>query len=305
MSTYQFSKFPPCSGWAETILLLQRRTVIIFFTRTIDDCDTKTTTDKLGGTAYNRFIAYQFHPTNHQGRLTCKDTADGTGLSRDEALKIIEEFCTKNDGLALDKDHSPLQHTNKMAEGDSETLFSIKYQESDQCPPGQPAYKVDKNACIRLMSRTIDDCNTNFSPPYGKYGGEIVDYCGVYSLTTQVTEKVYCKTEDPFLGNLARNFDVVEAGKAIEDFCNKQQPDWDPANQPKADQFTQSGQGDYTYTAHANENPGWIIRTKIAAWDPTPADGQCVALSKFTIQGAECKRRLNNILKQCMCPYFL
>ena len=128
----------------------------------------------------------------------------------------------------------------------------------------------------------------------GEYGA--VDDCGVYTVTT---EEIYCNTEDQFLGNLARIFDVSEAQKAIEDYCTMQQPEWDPAKEPRFNQFNQAAQSDYTYTAHASENPSWIIRASVHVWDPPPINGNCVVPGKFVIQGDDCRRRLTNISNKC------
>ena len=69
-----------------------------FLGRTIDDCDTSTTTDKHGGTVTDGYLSFLFHPTNNNGELTCTGKAAGTGLDRDEAIASINDFCKSKNG---------------------------------------------------------------------------------------------------------------------------------------------------------------------------------------------------------------
>jgi hypothetical protein len=150
----------------------------------------------------------------------------------------------------------------------------------------------------------LDNCNTYFKPPYGKYGGQIIDYCGVYSLSTNVDEVITCNSVVPSGGVTGHELVQTDATKAIADYCSKNQV-MDPAQQPTPDQFTQAAQGDYTYQDEVNN--GWIIRMSLK-WDtaPTvpysgavPGAQSCGQAEKFTISGDECTRKLTNILNQC------
>jgi hypothetical protein len=270
-----------------------------FFGRTVDDCDTTTVTNKMGGTITDEYLTYVFHPINSNGDLTCTGTADGTGVNQKEAQDAINDFCKNKAGTTFTGGDSQ-KSTYGMTLGDSQTILSVGYQKSDSCS----SYTVDADACTRFLTRTINECNQNTNP-YGKYGGQVIDYCGIYTLSTKIDEEILCNSVPP-LGLTGHVLEVADAQKAISTYCSENQP-MDPANQPTLEQFTQAAQGDYTYTGE--QNNGWIIRMKVK-WDPpqavpysaaVPNVPNCFPSQKFNLQGSECTRKLTNILNRCKC----
>jgi hypothetical protein len=268
-----------------------------FFGRTVDDCDTTTVTNKMGGTVTDTYLKYVFHPINSNGELTCTGTASGTGVTQNEAQNAINDFCKSKAGTTFTGGDSQ-ETTYGMTLGDSQIVINVGYQQSDSCS----SYTVNADSCTRFLTRTINECNQNTNP-YGKYGGQVIDYCGIYTLSTKVDEQILCNSV-PSLGLTGHVLDMLNAQKAINAYCSENQP-MDPANQPSIDQFSQAAQGDYTYTGEQND--GWIIRMRVK-WDPPQAvpysaavpDAQtCFASQKFNLQGSECTRKLTNILNRC------
>ncbi|HEY3982337.1 MAG TPA: hypothetical protein VGM79_34140, partial [Streptosporangiaceae bacterium] len=44
-----------------------------------------------------------------------------------------------------------------------------------------------------MLSRTIDDCDIHYSGLAGKFGGTIIEQCGVYKVETLDAERVECE----------------------------------------------------------------------------------------------------------------
>jgi hypothetical protein len=71
------------------------------FGRTVDDCNTRTVTNKIGGTLTDPYLTYIFHPINSNGESTCKGSGTGTGINQTEAQNAISDFCKSKGGTTF------------------------------------------------------------------------------------------------------------------------------------------------------------------------------------------------------------
>ena len=83
-----------------------------------------------------------------------------------------------------------------MTAGNSKITIELSYDTANkQCSQeGNGAhYTFNQEVCERLLSRTIDDCDTTFTGSTGKFGGQVTDGCGIYSIRTDIVEQVTCE----------------------------------------------------------------------------------------------------------------
>ena len=285
-----------CAG--DTSEVLDLNDCQLFLGQTITECDSKSS-NKLGGTVYNGCFDYMLHPQDNRGELNCFGSAAGTGVNRDEILADIATFCHAMEGVGVGPGKL-ISTTYKMAQGDSSATITISYEVTDFCPDiPQASYVLDERSCNRFLGRAVDDCNTNFKPPYGKYGGIVTDNCGVYKLQTNVTEVIGCGTQlaNPCGGdpqNNPHNFDLADATKAVADYCSRSltlSPN--PTDPPSG--FSQDVPDGWSYDYWYQGLDNWVIKTNATFQE----HGDCAPSESFNTGGQECVRKMGNIANQC------
>ena len=149
-------------------------------------------------------------------------------------MEAIENFCTAQDGNTVEQDN----------EGSfiEETAFSIKY--SDQCG-GSGSYTIDKDLCVKYLSQTVDDCDTD-TVVY-KHGGSLKDddNCGLFEFHPKGYDLVACFPENRDAGYITQGEHATitksMAEDAINEFCDRsgdgQQYTLDPAHPPDTGDF--------------------------------------------------------------------
>ena len=174
--------------------------------------------------------------------------------------------------------------------GNSIMSISLSYREnSDGCPKSGPGsrYYIKAAPCERLLSRTIDDCDTSFAGSAGKFGGKIIDGCGAYSLSTKVFEQVKCEYA-PLSKGRTFNFTDADIDDAITTFCN-QQKQLEPSTRiADVYPFHQGGLGQSAYVA-------------VEFGDSILPDFVCSATKDkaFEIGGPGCQRRMRKVMDVC------
>lgn len=189
------------------------------------------------------------------------------------------------DGISSGE-NSPNLLSYIQSRGDSQAVLEVSYLSSATCD-NTGLYKISKDTCVRSLTRTIDGCNTNTIT--GKYGGNVTDDCGVFSYTTQVTEKVFCggnRYSPPV------TFTTGEAASAINEYCGMSLT-LDP-NAPARPGFSQNQPPGESYD-NVNINNKVIRMQALFISDQTG----CLPPKAFNTQGSECVRKLQSIVNTC------
>lgn len=285
---------PACNG--DTSETLDPNDCQYFLNQTISQCDAKSDT-KFGGTVDNGCFNYVLHPQNNMGDLTCSSSTNGTGVNRDEIMAGIATFCSQNEGKTVSPGND-ISTTIRMEQGDSSAIITVTYEVTDFCPNGPTVgYTIDENACSRFLNRTVDDCNTNFKPPYGKYGGTVIDNCGVFQLQTNVTETVQCSDAQLCVsrtGSTPHNITLTDGQKALADYCGLKLT-LDPSAPSPASAFSQTVPTGQSYDYYYKGLNGYFIKMQASFG---PQDG-CLSERKFSTQGQECTRKMTKIIDTC------
>lgn len=140
------------------------------------------------------------------------------------------------------------------------------------------------------MRRTIDDCDVDFKGSMGKYGGNVVDGCAVFSLSTEVEEILQCGYNE-----YPRGKDLTpEAIKAaIDDYCGRSFT-LDP-NYKSDGQFHQDTPSGQSYDNVVSGDVVVRIRTEFNSQQQK----DCAESHTFDTKGDECRRRMDAIQSKC------
>jgi hypothetical protein len=151
-------------------------------------------------------------------------------------MEAIENFCTAQDGNVVEKDND-----------DSfikETAFTVSY--ASECG-GSGSYPIEKDLCVKYLSRTVDDCDTD-STVY-KHGGSLkdTDNCGLFEFHPTGYDVLMCYPENAEKGYITGGEHAVVSKAMAEDainaFCDRegdgQQYTLDPDNRPDPGNFIQ------------------------------------------------------------------
>jgi len=205
----------------------------------------------------------------------------------------MNDFCTKFSGSISAPSISNTQSYAPIL-GNSDVIFSVDYNNDDACPQdGDDAqYPFDQAACARFLQLTLDDCDTTFTGSDGKYGGNVTDACGVFSMTTQITEKALCGY-NPLSNPVAMQYN--DAVAAINDYCSKDLY-LDPSFEDDGS-FYQTPQDGMSYDDYTQGLNGYVIETK--AFFNSQYQDDCLPAKRFGTQGDECKRKLTAVLNNC------
>ncbi|KAI5357959.1 hypothetical protein Slin14017_G113200 [Septoria linicola] len=242
--------------------------------------------EKTGGTVRDACLNWQFQPEINPGELKCSGRLDGsTGVDRNEAFDAIKDFCCKFSGSVSTPEISNKQ-TFKQTLGNSEMVLAVDYGDGSDCAKtGNDAqYPNDNNACQRYLRRTMDDCDTNFSGQLGKFGGNITDGCGMFSLTPQVNERTGCGGRDDF-----RPMKRDDALKTINAYCDRDMY-LDPAFNP-SNNFYQEPPDGASWDLYMEGLDGYVTKTDAQFGDGGQQSG-CLPEKSFSTIGDECKRKL-------------
>jgi hypothetical protein len=131
-----------------------------------------------------------FTPKVHDGELDCATNTEGTGVDRASIVKNIEDFSQKNAGSNV----SPNQgNSNNFYQklGDSLATISVSYTPLVQ-EEAKRSTRSTNMPVTGFSAGTVDDCNTSYKRPYGKYGGQVTDDCGIFKLETKAIEQMEC-----------------------------------------------------------------------------------------------------------------
>ncbi|KAF3020992.1 hypothetical protein E8E14_010084 [Neopestalotiopsis sp. 37M] len=226
-------------------------------------------------------------------------------LQRDSALAAIDNFCTAHDGKTVKK--------GDQASFIDEATFSISY--ADPCG-GSGSYTVTKDLCVKYLSKTLDECDTN-TQAY-KHGGTVedTDNCGLFAFHPTNYSVLMCFDEAVDKGYLQNtNHATVTkdiALDAINAFCDRsgdgQQYTLDPSIQVDSGSFIQDtckekglASCGYFYnndgTRVTKEGSLGDLSVRIAAkyWNPNNAM-QCSPSQIYEIHGDRCKTMLANLI---------
>jgi hypothetical protein len=278
-----------------------------FLHEALDGCEALTHNPlKHGGTIIDRCSRYILHPIDNDGEQTCVGKGDGTGLDRDDAVANAQDFCTKFDGK-ISSPGAPNLFQYKQTKGDSTATLSVTYDGS-KCTrgsnDGSAGYAIEKRACNRFFSHLIDWCNTDFQPPYGKYGGTLTDECGVYKLDVVKTEKITCGNNPyPHPENIAS----ADGTNAVNQWCGEDNV-LIPGTYTGFQQSPPKGESWDTWPRpDKNGNLGPNLVRSQAYFDNSTAPGAppstCSPEKKYSTKGDECKRKANAILSTCMYSF--
>lgn len=214
-----------------------------------------------------------------EANLLCEASKAGTGVNVGEISKSKVDFCKVNAGQSTSTGIN-LSGKYKMLLGDSYAAFSIVWDDSNGCPT-DGSYAVDEDVCNRLFSRTINDCDTDFTQPYGKHGGTISYHCAVFKLQTSYAELVTCPS-NPTEFIPPHDLNVIDATAAVEDYCG-QNLDVDPS----------TGRGAFSIY---DKNLAYKVRTNTFFDSWTTGCGNNV---KFQASGPECVRKMTAVINKC------
>lgn len=183
-----------------------------------------------------------------------------------------------------------------MDQGDSSATITVSYVVDDSCPNNPGAnYSVDQGSCNRFLNRAVDGCNTNFQPPYGKFGGTVTDGCGMYSLSMKVVEEVGCNMVNMCGGAPQlpqHNMEVAQATMIVSDYCSRSLTLNPTSTQTGFSQDVPTGA---SYDTWYKGLDGWVMWTRAAFQQH---DG-CAAAAPFNTGGQECIRKVNAIANKC------
>ncbi|USW52971.1 hypothetical protein Slin15195_G062900 [Septoria linicola] len=249
--------------------------------------------EKTGGTVRDACLNWQFQPEINPGELKCSGRLDGsTGVDRNDGFDAIKDFCFKFSGSVSTPEISNKQ-TFKQTLGNSEMVLAVDYGDGSDCAKtGNDAqYPNDNNACQRYLRRTMDDCDTNFSGHLGKFGGNVTDGCGMFSLTPQVNERTGCGGRDDF-----RPMKRDDALKTINAYCDRDMY-LDPAFNP-GNNFSQEPPDGASWDLYMEGLDGYVIKTDAQFGDGGQQSG-CLPGKSFSTIGDECKRKLTAVIDVC------
>jgi hypothetical protein len=232
---------------------------------------------------------YTLHPHDNDGELECKHLSDGNGVNRDEAVKIIEDFCRTHAGFGVGPEQIPRQIAYRQYLGDSSVLISVRYGTCDR--GSADLYHIDERACNRFLKSAIDHCDTDQGRPYGKYGGTVVDGCGIWKFETAKAETLACEASPYSTPHQFSASDSNDIERAISHYCGKSDLTLDPAyvEDNSFHQFQPQGQ---SYDNFLDGLNGYVIRmeAKFSA-DQQRCDPQ---KKKISTGGDECTRKLRD-----------
>ena len=139
----------------------------------------------------------------------------------------------------------------------------------------------------------MDGCNTDYKPPFGKFGGNLTDECEVYKMETNVLEEVRSVDPDFFAGS-PHPVDQETGQKAIDAYCNTAGIRLKSPEELKNQGFVQFSPDSGNYV-HGLEN--WVLRMEVK-WD-ADAGKKCRPSTAFNIDKNECKSKYGRVLREC------
>jgi hypothetical protein len=192
-------------------------------------------------------------------KLTCNSVPDPIWTDyehRDAANDAVKNFCKAHDGSILTQ--------GDESKDVKETTFSITY--ATDCK-GSGSYTVPEDLCVKYVSETIDDCDTDMT--MYKHGGTVTDQDGCAAFTFHPTgaDTFACYPKNKDIGYISEGTHVTisptMAKDAIEQFCDRKgdghTSTLDPDNIPDsgdftADTCTQAGMASCGYYYEDNGN---------------------------------------------------
>lgn len=280
-----------CSG--ESDLMINEDDCNSSFHEILDDCDTKTITQKHGGTLNDACYSYTLHPQDFDGELHCAPFKTGTGVNRDQAKSKIEAFCKANDGKSVTPGSLNVSEMFKMDFGDSVLWLRTDYNTQDQtCDQKQGTYTLNERACNRYFMLLLDSCNKDAGPHLGKYGGNLTDHCGVYSFDSLMSESLTCGDMNDIWSGTPHDVPQDAGEKAIDDFCNNK--DSGLSTEPSTGQFIQFADD----VGNKAQPGGWVIRMQLN-WAEGKYEEGCAPRKDYKVDPEDCKRKLRRLLGEC------
>ncbi|PPJ50097.1 hypothetical protein CBER1_05048 [Cercospora berteroae] len=250
--------------------------------------------ERSGGVVRDACLNWQFQPELNPGELKCAGKVEGSiGVERMEAFDAIKEFCGKfHDSISTPSISN--KPTFKPRIGNSEMVLAVDYSSAPDCPKegNEAQYRIDTTACVRYLRRTIDDCNTDSGGNLGKFGGDVTDACGVFSLTPQRNERTGCGGREGSSLPMKRD----DALKAINAHCDRDLS-LDPAFNP-GDQFFQEPPDGASWDLFTEGLDGYVIKMDAQFCDGGQQTG-CLPGKRVSTKGDECKRKLTNVVDAC------
>lgn len=157
-------------------------------------------------------------------------------MYRDAAKDAIKEFCGAQDGKVVKQ--------NKDDSFIKETAFSVSY--AKPCG-GSGSYTIKEDLCIKYLTQTLDDCDTD-TYVY-KHGGSLQDEdnCGLFEFHPKGFDLISCYPDNENGGYISGgdHASVTKnmAKDAINAFCDRsgdgQQYTLDPKVKPETSNFIQ------------------------------------------------------------------
>lgn len=164
-------------------------------------------------------------------------------------------------------------------------LVSIEAAYHANCAQeGNVEYVIEEKECVRILSRTIEECDQDAKGPFGKYGGKASKGCGVFTFKVQDMESYECKGRDD-LGAL-KKISPEDGDAAIQNFCGTKE----------------------FVSKEVEEKSAWeggsgLVHIKAYF---APAGGFCKEpKDKYMMDVDECKRKLKGVLDKCKFFAFL
>lgn len=257
----------------------------------------------MGGTIKDGCFLYSIQPLsssadepqNNVTDLLCTDGARGTGLNATEALNITADFCEKYDGQTVTPDNPIIPYEYLLDLGDSAAIISVWWYQ-DCAQNSNQVYKIEKQACVRHLGRTINECNNPPGPNYGKDGGNVTDRttCGVYELRPIQVETMTCNMDTSKIPKTHTIDWPGHALGAIQEYCDVGavlDPKYIDDDERPADYAGK----DYKKTYITNEDFGYTIKI----WPEFTSIEGCWPKKKFWMYGNECHRKLQGLANVC------
>ncbi|QIW98610.1 hypothetical protein AMS68_004128 [Peltaster fructicola] len=256
-----------------------------------------------GGTVLDGCLQWSLKPVLSEGILTCDgvhprsaDKLDGTGANRKEAIDNVKDFCKGVSGKTVNQGGTGVWNDYRPRLGNSYMTFGVDYSKDPDCTGEGDSYKLDEATCTRLLSKTVDGCDTNFREPTGKFGGRILDGCGQLRMSTTVSEVFTCGFN--FYNNPASSVPADVLKDAIDDYCNQDlymYPDYSPKS------FVQFPPKDLARWEYTKGNVKIIMSTYASSevQDQKFPGNKCADPAKFGIKGDDCKRKMMVAANQC------
>ncbi|KAF2227299.1 hypothetical protein BDZ85DRAFT_1732 [Elsinoe ampelina] len=144
-----------------------------------------------GGSIQDQCGTFSYALKGYEGtELTCATSLNPNWQSyihREDALTAIENFCSAQDGKAVQQSDS--------ATHIKETLFSISFAENCQSRTGG-SFTVRKNDCVKWLTESLDSCDTD-TIMY-KHGGTVKDImsCATISMHPTGFDQFLCYPEN-------------------------------------------------------------------------------------------------------------